>query len=91
MFYLIYFLIVNFVAFVLCVYDKYQSQRGGWRVSEKTLFTISLIGGALGMYITMQIIRHKTRHKRFMIGLPLIIVLQIILCYVFIDSGAALV
>lgn len=91
MFYLIYFLAVNFAAFVMCVYDKYQSQRGGWRVSEKALFTVSLLGGALAMYITMRTIRHKTRHRRFMIGLPIIIILQIILCYVFVDSSIALI
>lgn len=83
--------IINVLSVAVCIFDKLQAKRGGWRVSEKALFTVSLLGGALGMYITMRIIRHKTRHRRFMIGLPLIIVLQIILCYIFIDSGAYLV
>lgn len=49
---------------------------------EKTLFALSVVGGALGMYATMCLIRHKTRHKRFMIGLPIIILIQsVILLY----------
>ena len=88
---IIYLIAVNIIAAAVCIYDKQQARRGGWRISEKALFAISALGGALGMYITMHIIRHKTRHWRFMIGLPLIIVLHIILCYVFIDSGVYLV
>ena len=83
--------IINVLSVAVCIFDKLQAKRGGWRISEKALFTLSLLGGAVGMYITMRIIRHKTRHWRFMIGLPLIIVLHIILCYVFIDSGVYLV
>ena len=52
------------------------------RVPEKTLFAFSIAGGSIGMYATMYLIRHKTKHKRFMIGLPIIILLQsvILLC-----------
>ena len=72
----LYLLFINIIATIICVVDKYKAKIGGWRVPEKTLFVVSLLGGSVGMYITMCLIRHKTKHKRFMIGLPLIIVIQ---------------
>jgi len=83
--YLLYYLIfVNIFAIFLCIVDKVNAKNNFWRISEKMLFIISLIGGSFGMYLTMRFIRHKTLHKRFMIGLPIIILLQIIaLIYVF--------
>lgn len=55
---------------------------------EKTLFAFSIAGGALGMYVTMQLIRHKTQHKRFMVGLPLIIFAQavILVCLLYLSE-----
>lgn len=73
---LLYFLFINIVSVILCVADKLKAKTGGWRISEKTLFVASLIGGGVGMYATMKLIRHKTQHKRFMIGLPIIILIQ---------------
>ncbi len=69
-------LAINVVAVIICICDKSAAVRGKWRVSEKMLFLISLLGGAPAMYVTMRIIRHKTKHNRFMIGLPLIILVQ---------------
>ena len=71
-----YLLFINVISVILCVLDKIKARLDAWRVPEKTLFIVSALGGAVGMYITMQLVRHKTKHKRFMIGLPLIIVLQ---------------
>ena len=76
-----YLLIINLVSFFVCVSDKRRAVKHKSRVPEKTLLFLSLIGGSVGMYATMKAIRHKTLHKRFMIGIPLIIVLQI--CLVF--------
>lgn len=73
---LIYFLIISFYSIMLTCSDKRLAKRSSWRVPEKKLFTAALLGGALAMYITMRAIRHKTLHKRFMIGLPVIILLQ---------------
>lgn len=64
---------------MVCIRDKYDAKKGNWRVSEKSLFLLSALGGSVAMYITMRLIRHKTLHKRFMIGIPLIIVLQALL------------
>lgn len=72
----LYLLFINIIAAIICAVDKFKAKVGGWRVPEKTIFVVSLIGGAVGMYVTMQLIRHKTKHKRFMIGLPIIIFVQ---------------
>lgn len=81
-----YLLIVWLVSIFITIADKSAARRHKRRVSEKSLFAVSLIGGALPMYLTMLAIRHKTRHKRFMYGLPLIIITQLVavsacLCY----------
>ncbi len=72
----LYFLFINTVSVILCVADKLKAKVGGWRIPEKTLFVASFIGGGVGMYVAMKLIRHKTQHKRFMIGLPVIILIQ---------------
>lgn len=72
----LYLLFINVVSVILCIADKLKAKLDDWRISEKTLFVASTIGGAVGMYITMCLIRHKTKHKRFMIGLPVIIIVQ---------------
>ncbi len=78
--FLLYLCVVSLVSFVVCVTDKCNSKkRGKRRVPEKTLFLLSAIGGSVAMYLTMHLIRHKTLHKRFMIGIPVIIILQIAL------------
>lgn len=76
MLYLIYFLIINLLAAAVCALDKKMALSGGWRVRENTLFALCLLGGSVGMYLAMRLIRHKTLHKGFMIGIPLIIILQ---------------
>lgn len=74
--FLVYFLAVSLITALITAIDKYKAKRGSFRISEATLFTLAAIGGALAEYLTMRLIRHKTLHKRFMIGLPLIIILQ---------------
>lgn len=80
--YMVYFLSLNVISAIVCVIDKHRAKTGGFRIPESTLFTLCLIGGSVGMYLTMKTIRHKTRHKRFMIGIPLIIFLQILVLLV---------
>ena len=78
--FLIYLLIINFYAVILTVSDKRLAKKdGARRVPEKSLFLAAALGGSLGMYLTMKKIRHKTKHKRFMIGIPLIMAVQIAL------------
>ena len=72
-----YLLIVSLWAFIITVYDKHAAKKHpDRRVREATLFAVSALGGSLAMLLTMLTIRHKTLHKRFMIGIPLIMVAQ---------------
>ena len=80
--YMVYFLSLNVISSIVCITDKHRAKTGGFRIPESTLFTLCLMGGSVGMYLTMKSIRHKTRHKRFMIGIPLIIILQILVLLV---------
>ena len=84
-----YLAIISLISMIVCIYDKKISKRGNvkLRVPEKTLFIWSALGGAVVMYITMQIIRHKTKHPSFRIGIPVIIVLQAVLIGVLLYFG----
>lgn len=74
-----YLVAMNVMACVLTVWDKQCARHGRRRIPERALFTIAAFGGAVGMLVTMRLVRHKTRYRRFMGGLPLIIILQGIL------------
>ena len=77
--FIIYFAVISLVTAIVTATDTYKAKKGAFRISEATLFILAAIGGALAEYATMRLIRHKTLHKRFMIGLPVIIILQIII------------
>ena len=80
MFYLVlYLLLINSVAVVITVHDKLAAIHQRRRVPEKVLLLISALGGAPEMYITMLIIRHKTRKPLFMVGIPLIFIVELAL------------
>lgn len=76
---LLLWLILGAVTFFLCGRDKHLAKVGGRRVPERTFFTLSLLGASPFMLLGMYTFRHKTRHKRFTILIPLILVLQIAL------------
>ena len=78
----IYLAAISLLAIILTVYDKRAPQRRKWRVRESTLLFIAALGGSVAMLLTMQFIRHKTKHSKFMVGIPVIIVLQIALAVV---------
>ena len=74
------FLAVSALSIIATVYDKIAAKRmPRCRVPEATLLLLSILGGSLPMYVTMQIIHHKTQHKKFMIGIPVILAVQIVL------------
>ena len=75
---LIYLVLINLVSIIVTISDKHKAIKHKWRVPESTLLLLSLMGGRVAMYVTMLIIRHKTKHPKFMIGIPVIIVLQFI-------------
>lgn len=74
-------LVVYGLSILLTVYDKCVAGGRRRRVPEQVFFILALLGGSFAMYLTMLLIRHKTKHKRFMLGLPLIMAVQIALYY----------
>ena len=76
-----YLIIINLIAIIVTVSDKHRAKKKHWRIPEATLLLVSALGGSPAMLITMHIIRHKTQHKKFMVGIPVIIVLQVIAVY----------
>ncbi|MBR4073180.1 MAG: DUF1294 domain-containing protein [Clostridia bacterium] len=64
---------------MVCIYDKHKAKTGGWRIRESTLWILSLSGGAAAMLFAMKLIRHKTKHTKFMVGIPAILFVQIML------------
>lgn len=78
-----YLIIINAAALLLMLIDKQKAKHGKWRISEKTLIGAALLGGSIGAILGMNIFRHKTKHPKFSIGLPLILAVQIMLCVLF--------
>ena len=72
---------VSFMAVAVTTWDKVQAGRRGRRVPERLLWFVSLLGGSVATYVTMLVIRHKTLHRQFMWGLPLLMVAQASLTY----------
>ena len=81
--YLLYFylIIINIMAVVFTASDKLRAIRHRRRISEFTLMTVAALGGSVSMLVTMLIIRHKTRHIKFMLGIPVIILIQLIIVF----------
>ncbi len=78
----IYLIIINIIAFLLMGWDKYSAINNQWRISENTLLVVSIIGGSLGSLLGMFIFHHKTKKKRFLIGIPLCILLNIYIFFI---------
>ena len=76
-YFLLYLLLVNAVAFILMLADKIKAKKNLWRIRESTLMLSAALGGSLGALAGMYLFRHKTRHLKFTIGVPVILGLQI--------------
>jgi uncharacterized membrane protein YsdA (DUF1294 family) len=72
-----YFIFVSLWAIGLTIYDKRAARKELWRIKERTLLLVAAIGGSVAMILTMRMIRHKTQHAKFTVGIPVIIILQI--------------
>lgn len=72
-----YLAVVNLAAFLLMGVDKSRARRHRWRIPEAVLFGIALLGGSPGAWAGMYCFRHKTRHRRFVLGLPMILAVQL--------------
>ena len=80
---LIYLGIINLIGFFAMFLDKQKAKRGKWRIPEKTLFLLAVIGGSLGTTLGMHMFRHKTKHWYFKFGMPMILIIQFILMIYF--------
>lgn len=76
-----YLVFINILALVFTVSDKRRAIKRKQRISEFTLMTVAALGGSVTMLITMLIIRHKTRHFKFMLGIPAIILIQLLIVF----------
>lgn len=72
-----YLLGISLVSVVVTVADKRKAKKGAWRIPEATLLGLAALGGSVAMYLTMHLIRHKTKHPKFMLGIPVIFLLQL--------------
>ena len=82
---LLYLIIINAAGFLLMLADKRKARRGAWRIPEATLIGAAALGGAIGVLTGMYLVRHKTRHLKFALGLPLLLVLHITLIVILIS------
>jgi len=72
-----YLVLINAAALLFMLSDKQKARRGGWRIPERTLLAVAVLGGSIGAILGMYLFRHKTRHLKFSLGLPLILAVQI--------------
>ena len=78
---LFYLIVINIVTFLVYGIDKWKAKQGSWRISEVSLLILAVIGGCIGALLGMKIWHHKTMHKKFKYGLPMILLAQIALIY----------
>jgi uncharacterized membrane protein YsdA (DUF1294 family) len=76
-YFLLYLLIINALGFLLMRIDKWKAKHNRWRIPEATLMGVAALGGSVGSLLGMYTVRHKTRHLKFTVGIPLILVAQI--------------
>lgn len=75
----VWLILTNLFGFIQMFADKRRAQRDKWRIPEKQLFLVAAIGGSVGSILGMQVFRHKTKHKSFVIGMPAILIVQVVL------------
>ena len=73
----LYLAIINAVGFLLMLIDKWKAKHNRWRIPEATLMGVAALGGSVGSLLGMYTVRHKTKHIKFTVGIPVILVVQI--------------
>ena len=83
--YILYYLIaINVITFLTYGFDKFKAKKGKWRIPESSLLLLAIIGGSIGAWFGIKVWHHKTLHKKFKYGIPLIVIAQIaIVVYIF--------
>ncbi|MBQ6655330.1 MAG: DUF1294 domain-containing protein [Erysipelotrichaceae bacterium] len=84
---LAYLLIINIAALIIMAVDKVKARKNRWRISERTLFLLAMAGGSIGVLAGMKMFRHKTRHLSFTIGIPAILIAQLLIVYLISRGG----
>ena len=79
----LYLIIINAVAFIFMLADKQKARKNLWRIPERTLLAVAILGGSLGGILGMNLFRHKTKKPKFAIGLPCIFAVHALLFYLF--------
>lgn len=85
-----YLVIINLITFITYGLDKLKAKKGFWRIPESTLFLLVFVGGSIGAWLGMQAFHHKTLHKKFKLGIPLILIAQVIATlyiYIYTNNG----
>ncbi|QZY57500.1 DUF1294 domain-containing protein [Crassaminicella profunda] len=83
-YFLLYLLMINLYGFFITLIDKYKAKKEKWRIRERTFFIIAILGGAAGVMMGMTMFRHKTQHKTFYVGIPIIYIFNMICTLLFI-------
>ena len=86
-----YLVLINVITFIAYGIDKLKAKKGKWRIPEATLLLLAIVGGSIGAWCGMKVWHHKTMHKKFRYGIPLIIVVQIGLCLYWITQKKVLI
>lgn len=76
-----YLIIINVISFIIMFIDKRKAKAHRWRIPEARLFLLAALFGSIGVLSGMKVFRHKTKHRKFIIGIPCIIIIQIIVVY----------
>ena len=77
----IYLIIINALGFLLMLIDKQKAKKNAWRIPERTLMAVAAVGGSFGCLCGMYLFRHKTRHPKFSVGVPILFAVQAVLFY----------
>lgn len=86
-YFFIYIILINFIGFFTMYIDKNKAKKGKYRISEKTIFIISILLGSIGVYIGMYKFRHKTKHTLFTVGIPICIIINAFCIYYIISKN----
>jgi len=84
---IIYLIAINVITFFVYGIDKWKAKRSKWRIPEATLLGLAVIGGSIGAWLGMKVWHHKTMHKKFKFGLPVIIIIQLLIIGYFVAQN----
>ncbi len=80
-----YLIVINVITFLVYGLDKWKAVNQKWRISEASLLTLAVVGGSLGAWIGMKVWHHKTLHRKFSLGVPLILLIHVVLLLLFLS------